>query len=555
MIKRLTALLLAVSMLFSLSACGKGEEAVDITGKRYASDRAMDVFAAVEAVRQLKDYTFELRVSQLDPESGQLLRTNYTASGAWYSSTGQAQAQIALEDGTVLTNLTLDGSALYADLGTAASVLAPRLRELGWEADSRALEEAQERLQGDVVCIPLAEDPLTAWKSGRLCGSREGLERLFQKVKNNNARRVKLEKHVGSLSLGLGDIQSTLLDVTGDLLGNQSLYQGEFAQVLSEDFGPVLEQMNLEAESLLGEKWESIRQTDEELSELQSDGAFNGWTAKLLACGDEKSGYSLDLTLNLSRATNYCLSVWPAQAEKLTVPEQTWELREDAQSAAVVWQSAKKLVNHEGGEEEEELAGIDAEEYSGDQFKEIFGLDDMSWADVSTTAVEGSDSLVTGVMTTMDGGSRTVPLLVEHQELQSNSSSGQLDDIYESSNGYVLEYTTANKKDFAQTAENNAKLYADEFRNERGWDIVSEPGSSTVSGKGDAAAAGLVYHDGDSGQDVTVITCCLDVENSRFMLYLDIFVYSKSVTDRELQAIGDLMHYLGVEMPVEIIQN
>jgi hypothetical protein len=165
----------------------------------------------------------------------------------------------------------------------------------------------------------------------------------------------------------------------------------------------------------------------------------------------------------------------------------------------------------------------------------------------------GEDSLTAVTMATSDGGERRVPLLPGYEEMQGGKDGSS--DVYQSSNGYVLEYVTAEKRDLAQAAEENAGLYADEFREGQGMEIVQAPTASVTSAQGDGAAAGLVYHDKLTNQDVTLITCCLGVENSKEMLYLDLFVYSKSVTDQEIDAIGALMGELGLELPLDIIKK
>ena len=165
----------------------------------------------------------------------------------------------------------------------------------------------------------------------------------------------------------------------------------------------------------------------------------------------------------------------------------------------------------------------------------------------------GEDSLTAVTMATSDGGERTVPVLCAYEEMQGGKDGSS--DVYQSSNGYVLEYVTAEKRDLAQAAEENARLYAEEFREGQGMEIVQKPTASVTSTEGDAAAAGLVYHDKQTKQDVTVLTCCLGVENSGEMLYLDIFVYSKSVKKQEIAAISALMRELGLELPLEILKK
>ncbi len=553
MFKRMTALLLALSMLFSLSGCGKPKQ--DSTqGRTYASEQAMDVFEALEAVRDLKDFTFELQVSRVDAETGALGQTRYTASGAWYSSTKQASIQLRLPDESLLTTLTVDGANLYADIGTAADALKAKFQEQGAEEYAQDMDSARTRLNQDVVHFPLQEDPWTALETGRLAESRESLRALYNKVKQYNARRVTMEQRVGKLSLGLGDLQSTLLDIAGDLERNKTIYQGGLEQVLTGDFGLVLDEEGTDAQSVLDEKWAVYEETGEMLYELQEEGDYNGWTAKLLACGDAEHGYSLDLTTSFNEPMNYLLSVYPAQAEPVKVPDAFVELSEAAESTMLVYVDGK-IYLREAGRQTESEKGEEGEELTAEELEEAMDGADESGVAVETAPMEDQPSLVTTSVYTSDGASRKVPLLASYDSLEGTGEEGAPTDVFQSSNGYVLEYVAAERRDLAKVAKENADMYAEDFRENWGYPTVTEPSQSILSANADAAMAGLAYHNVDVDQDVTVITGCLDVENSNEMLYFDLFVYSKSVTDKEISAIGDLLQVLGTELPVEIIKN
>lgn len=549
MLKRLSALTLVLTMLLVLCSCGKEKAGSD---KGYASSQPMDVFAAIEAVRELKDFTYDLRVSDVDPDSGEAGDVRYTVHGAWYTSVKQASAQIKLSNGTALTTLTVDGADLYADLGTAASVLSARFEQIGSGLYADDMVGARKRLKEDYVHFTFSEDPWSTLESGRLSGSRESLKKLYEKVKRNNAKRVRMEEHTGKLSLGLGDLQGTVLDITGDLNRNRALYVGELSRVLEEDFGSVLAWSGMDAEGLLNEKWFLFQDTEEELAQLQSDGDINGWTAKLLSCGDEEHGYSLDLTLCFDSSVNCCLSVYPAQAQSVKTPAKYVEAEDVAESAYLIYQEGKEYLKHPGASEEEASG---EQELTDEEAEDYFGLEDLSTAPVSTQSMEGSTGLITTTMYTHDGAERTVPLLAKYEKLRSEEGGDRPADVSQSSDGYVLEYSVIKKRDLAEAAAENAQIYAREFRETWGHDIIREATDSVRSASGDVAAAGMAYHDVDLDQDITVITCCLNVENSGEMLYFDLFTYSKNITKQELRAINELMGQLGVELPLEIIKK
>lgn len=534
--KRLTALLLVMGMALSLAGCGaKKAEDPDTAGKHYASDKAMDVFQAIEAIHSLKDFTYALEVSNVDQESGALAGTRYTVDGAWYTSTHQASFTVKLADESVLTTVVVDGTDLYADVGTAQK----NLSEHG--------QSEYAKLSEDMVHFTLQEDPWTALESGRLSAANASLKELYEKVKHYNAKRVKKGKQVSKLSLGLGDLQGTLLDITGDLINNKAVYQQGLGAVLQEDFGMLLDSGDWTTEALLEQKWSVYEETYETLMELQTIGDFNGWTAKLLACGEEGVGYSLDLTKNFDQGTNYCLSVWPAQAEPVKMPQKAVEAQDAPGEVLELYLVAKHYLEQtaETKEEPEEMTQEELEE----------NLDLSSGTPIEGRSREDGLALVDADITIDDGVSVTVPFLSRYDKLEGEGSDGSYNDIYQASNGYMLEYVTAEARDPKKAAKENAEMYVKEFRDTWGFEIVQEASEPQVSADGKVAMAGMGYRDKELGQDVTVITGCIGVEGSKTMLNFDLFVYSKSVTDKELQSIEDLMHALGVELPVTVTKN
>ena len=366
-------------------------------------------------------------------------------------------------------------------------------------------------------------------------------------MKHYNAKRVKKGKQVSKLSLGLGDLQGTLLDITGDLINNKAVYQQGLGAVLQEDFGMLLDSGDWTTEALLEQKWSVYEETYETLMELQTMGDFNGWTAKLLAAGEEGVGYTLDLTKNFDQGTNYCFSVWPAQAEPVKVPQKAVEAQDTPGEVLEVYLVAKHYLEQtaESKEEPEEMTQEELEE----------NLDQNSGTPIEGRSREDGLALVDADITTDDGVSVTVPFLSKYDKLEGEGSDGSFNDIYQASNGYMLEYVTAEARDPKKAAKENAEMYVKEFRDTWGFEIVQEASEPQVSADGKVAMAGMGYRDKELDQDVTVITGCIGVEGSKFMLNFDLFVYSKSVTDKELQGIEDLMHALGVELPVTVTKN
>jgi hypothetical protein len=192
---------------------------------------------------------------------------------------------------------------------------------------------------------------------------------------------------------------------------------------------------------------------------------------------------------------------------------------------------------------------------SDEEMEENFGAGDEDAVAVETQEREDYPSLVSAKMVTNDGVEVTLPFLADYESLEGQGGDNGANDVFESSNGYVLEYVSAESRDVRKTAQGNAKMYADEFKETWGYEILQQASEASVSADGTAAVAGMAYRDAESGQDVSVITGCVQVEGSEEMMNLDLFVYSKSVTDMELAAIDDLMHALGVETPVTVLKN
>ena len=552
--RRLISLLLAMAFALSLTACGQQKrQSGSSEEKQYASDHGLNPFEAIEAIRNLKDLTFDLRVSTVNPETGETVRTKYTASGAWYTSTKQASLTVALEDQSVLTSAVLDGDRLYTDAATAANTLSEHFAALDGEEyqyDSQEMKEAAAAFSKDYVSFQLKEDPWTALESGGLSKTRADLKALYGTVEKGNRKRVSMGDRLGTLSLGLGDLQGTLLDITGNLLKYKSDYQAELAGVLSGGFEAVLNASGWDAEDLLEEKWTEYEETYETLAALQTAGDYNGWTAKLETCGDEENGYTIDLTLNFDDPVNYFLNVYPAEAQPVAVPEESTDNGEVADEVLALYRGTKEYFAALS-----DLSDSEGVELTEDEVKENFGDTDSFSGKVETAPVEGYDSLLATNMVTDDGVSVTVPLLAVYDDLQGESIAEGVNDVFESSNGYVMEFVSMEKRDIEQAVGSNAKMYETEFKESWGYEITQTHSRTFVSKDRSAAVAGMGYYDSDEKQDVTVITGCIDVPDSEYMLCFDLFTYSKSVTNQEISAIQDFLTYLGLEMPITVTQN
>jgi hypothetical protein len=77
-----------------------------------------------------------------------------------------------------------------------------------------------------------------------------------------------------------------------------------------------------------------------------------------------------------------------------------------------------------------------------------------------------------------------------------------------------------------------------------------------TSADGSVSVAGMGYYDSEDYEcNVTVITGNLPVEGSDYSINFDMLIYSDQVTQKEIQAITDMISYLGTEIPVTITKD
>lgn len=561
MLKQMTALLLALCMALSLAGCKKKvpvsegtSSVVDVVGKEYASSHAMDVFETWEAIRNLKDKRFLMQISGVDSQTGDAGHEILRLEGNSFASLHQAVIQVTLEE-LPLTTIYVKENMLLLDVKTAAETLSEKYLQLNTldEEDKEGFREdlmkIAEDIPTDYAVFELAEDPWTSSESGAFSASREILKKVYESVKSSVSSKVKAEQDNCTLVLGAGDLQEQLLKLTGSLAGDKDVYEQSVIKTLNGCFEDVLIAYGMDAEDWFATKWEKYEELDEELNELEASGIWKEWTVKAVTCGDEENGYTFDLVDRRDTPRDYCLSVYPAEAVELSeLPEATAsaeiadELAELYSYGEIFRDLRKQSVVSDDEKYENELSPSDLKDNqpTDEQFM------------ISTS--EKYQQIGYADFYTEDGKKVVVPVPLNYDEVEAERDGSAVVDIFLNNNGYVLEYSSVSARDIRKQVKDNMDIYEETFRDEYEYSIT-QIGDVKTSADGSTAIGGIGYYDEDLEQDVTILTASTAVKGSEYSVCLDVFVYSRSVTDQDLSALNELLDALNVECPLTITKN
>lgn len=550
--KRIIALLLAFCMAMSLAACGKKEKEPappPVVEKTYASDQAMDVFETLETVRHMKEFTFELQINHMDEETGEPDRTMMAVSGVSGESGKYADLSLELE-GVPFTRVILSGNQLMLNVKQAALCLADRfgaLRSIDEEekqdfADD--LKEIAEACPTEFALFTLPEDIWSSVEQGGLSQPIQLLTRVYDNFKKDTASKVRSEKNSCVLTVGMGDLQAQLSGLTASLLGEEDVYRAAITSIMDNAFPKVLEAYGMSGDDWFDTKWEKYYLLQEELDERNALGQWVDWTVRLVTCGEESSGYTIDFTDNREEPRNYVLSVYPVEkTEKKELPEtfngeDVAEPLSDLYASWGIYQDLREL-------DEEEAETEPDDNGKGDE---------MDGMQLITGTIEGGKHIKGTVITTEDGIDIPVPVPAYYDSAEAEQESGYVSDIYLNSNGYVLEYTNMETRDPKEMVEDTLTTYEEVFGEDYEYPLTTKR-NTLVSKDGRFAIGGMGYYDEEEQQDVTVLTGSILVPDSEYCIGLDIFIYSRSVTDKEIAAMEEMLTYLGAGCPVTITKN
>lgn len=561
MFRRTLAMLLALLTALMMTGCAApaskedGERSTPaVVEKPYSSDQAMDVFDAIDAVRDAEDFTFTYQVNEADAESGEAAENRLVVEGEWYKSTRQARAALTINGGKPLTTVVVDGPMCYVDVVTAAQSLSEAFGELENGEDSdffqQELSELAEKFSTSYISIKLREDPWETLSGGDFQNVKTLLEDVYDSIRGDTAAKVRTDKSTCTLALGLGDLQTQLLKLTGSLTEKKTVYQTFLSDYINDNFAELLAASGWSMVDLMDTMWTKYEEMHADLTQHAAEGTWNDWTMKLVTCGDETDGYTLDFTDQRDQAWNYCLNITPAQPKEIAAPEESTDYTRQAEDVFTVYMDALIFRNYTTGTlEEDDFTDVYDEEY--ETFDEG---DEVVRDDVETSPAEGYRRIQLTQMTTEDGKPITVPIFTDYDGLEAEEIDGNVYDLYQYTGGYQLEYLTIDTsgRELAQIAEENAQVYESIFHDDYEYEITQPATKAVLSPDGSAVVAGMAYYDSDEQCEVTVITGNLKVKDSEFVLGFDLMVYGSKASKKEVEAAGDFLEYLGLEAPLTI---
>ncbi|MCD8147038.1 MAG: hypothetical protein LUD84_07175 [Clostridiales bacterium] len=564
---RIIAFVLALGMVFSLAGCGgssDGDGSADSSAgsttvtKTYTSETALDVFETIEAVQALEDFTFTLQVNSVDEETGEAASTNMTLTGEWYASVKQASLTVTMANGETLTTMLVDGETLYVDVVTASNYLSERFKDTDEEDSDYFVEELADLAESfptDYISVSLQEDPWATLDGDGFAAVKELLENVYKSIKKATADEVSTNSSTCTLSLGLGDLQTQLLEVYESLVEDKSTYQDFLSDYINQNFSALLDASGWTMTDLMDTIWYDFEETYEELTELEAYGDWNSWTMKLVTCGDEDSGYTLDLTDCRDDSVNYCLNVYPVDSDAdlaIGVPEEATEYSTMSEDVFTVFMDAIICRNYLEGFDDEE----DEEDYDDEEDYEDFFTDDEEETEVSdeleTTAIDGYDRLLATEMVTDDGVTATIPVMKKYNTVEVESGENGVVDIFMYTSNYQMEYSNivTDGRSVEDITQENLEIFASTFEEDYEYVLTQEASEVVTAADGSACVGGLAYYDEDEECDVTILTGNIVVEGSDYVIGFDLFVYNDSLSKKEKNSITDFLTYLGLEAPV-----
>lgn len=562
MLKRLTALLLCLSMALSLAGCRKkNEPAKDVPGssssqeevveKEYASTQAMDVFLTLDAVKQLKDFTFTLQINSVNPETGAAAKNLMLLTGSSFESLKQAKIEVEMEK-QPLTTLYFDGETMLMDAKTAAECFAEAFTRLtmlddedrdGFQED---LLNVAAELPTDYADFHLPEDPWSSKEKGGFAPCRKALEQVMSSVKDSTASLVESGEAGCSLTLEGDALREELSKLTTSFTEETDVYEGWITSLLEQSCHEVLVSYGMDAEDWFMTKWEKQEQLHDTLT--KENGDWKDWEMKIVTCGDASAGYTIDLTDQRETPRNYCLSVYPATAEPLgELPEST-PSKKAADPLAELYSYGEIYKRYR--EEDPSLDQESSDELTASDLNNAENQPD----ELTALPMEGYRQIGSTAFVTGDGISVTLPVPLKYDEVEAEREGESVVDIFFDNNGYVMEYSSLDARNPQNMVEENMAIFEETFRDEYEYPIT-QTGEVKTSSDGKTVMGGIGYYDEDEKQDVTILTGAISVPESEYAVGLDIFIYSKSVTKQDIQTIDEMLSALGVELPLTITKN
>lgn len=559
MVKRITSLILVLAMLLAfLTGCGGDSAIKSEHAELYASSKGLSLFDTLEAIKGLKNFSFEMPVSVLpdgDDTQSELL---YTASGVCYADTKQAHVAFTDGDGEPVTEIYVDGSTCYVNYSDAVGFVKSGYESLEYaellSEDIEALDAIQKD-SSEYLSVELQEDIWTTLESDSTAAIRDMLSKVYKSIKRDMAEKSKDSKNTSSITVAGADLQAQVLKVLESLTNHSKDYTSFLENYLSSNFGELIDVSGWTPEEITGVYWADFENLATDLSTLSAEGEWNDWSVNAISCGDEENGYTIDLTSTGSYNRNICLSVYPAEAEALEMPTDTVDYLSDLENAAYVYQAFRDyrrtiLERYRPETMDEEDINLSDEDF-------LEGLEeDDSITELTVNPISGYERISSALAATEDGVDQEVPVFSSYSSAEATASelSEGATDIYQEGDGFSLEWysldsTTRSPK---QIMEDNITGYEEVYRDEWEYEILTKPVSILTSDDGKKAVGAFAYHDDEEDADVTMINAAVLVDGSEYALCLEVRLYSDKMMNRDIKSVKDVLAYLDLEMPIDV---
>ncbi len=556
MVKRMLSLVLASAMLLvCLSGCGSSSEATSANADLYASDTALSLFDTLEGIAELEDFSFEMPVYALSDSDGTQGDLIYTVSGVSYASTQQAYVSLTDGDGEAITEIYVDGATCYINYWAAINYVKSGYESTDAEALSEDIEamEAVVEESSEYLTVELQEDIWTTLEGDSFSSLRERLVKLYKSIRRDMAEKSKDGDHTSSITIAGADLQTQLLKVLDSLIDHSSDYTSFLEAYLSDNFEEFMDIIGWTAEETVDIYWDAFENLSVELYALEANGEWNDWSVYVISCGDEENGYTIDLTSTGSYNRNICLSVYPAEAETLEMPTDTTDYLSELENATYIYQAFR-------GYFKTVLAGYSLDTDDEDDADEDEDDDDDSVStELTVSAIDGYERIGSALAATEDGVDLEVPVFTNYTsgEIVASEQSGGATDIYQVGEGFTLEWYSLDSttRTPEEIIEDNVTGYEEVYEDEWGYEIVTEPVSIVVSDDGEKAVGAFAYYDEEEETEVTMINAAVWVDDSEYALCVEIRFYADTVMNRDINSAKDLLAYLGLELPIDVIQN
>ncbi|MCD8384227.1 MAG: hypothetical protein LUC39_04625 [Clostridiales bacterium] len=543
MMKRITALLLAVTLLAStLCSC---------------SSRAADSFFQIaEEMGQLEDVT----VSLVIPYHGVTLAVNGFVCRS--SSTADLTFSFVGTDGQDgdWTELRIDGDQLWLNVGQLARKTLEFDLPVYFSVD---IEEFLSEQTDDWVAYTWQGD---FWDG--IPGWDELLGQLWENSKETLKKSISAQGDSYRLSLSGSALDKALTEIVTGLVDETESYEEGFLSMTDLETDLMLS-LQMEGESLFESYWSVLSEylygEDSTESETTDDTEEADDTAE--DGEDEEEAITLDsVILDLSHSeTSYgaTLLVNETDAWSLTLTPMDEALTVDEPESPMEFgyyrDSFYYLISVSNTYLGYLLDGLDIDDETAQSYLDAIEAEStVDQDDLETAAVaDYSDLLTIQFYPGGEDGPLTVPILADYigSTVTSNDGEGvQVTDLSLSGTGWYQTVSIEDKGDEGLQiflTENLYSTYSAYLMS--GYLLVEDLSELVTSSTGTGAAAqGFSYREDDYSDPIVKVRIALPLVNCDYYTVIDLQLTPSEMSAADITAVEHLFAYLGLEVPVNL---